>query len=357
MWTLDLTLLLTFGLLLFVGLKSHWTARLLALLLLSPVLRYGMAIFGFPIRLTLSDWAGQLLRLAGLNVQAVGNSLINNGVEMAVDQACIGLQLTGTSLLVAIGWLVWAERQAQKRMPLPWVLIYGAIAFGLTVFCNLFRIILLVVFHIAPADPLHELVGLVCVAVYAWLPMLALARLSVERLGRADWPVSGQPFRLAGGLGVAVLSLGIWLSWLTGRPATVSMVPNQRAGYNCRTLANGYLQYNRPGLLIYEKPLSDWWSAEHSPMACWTGSGYEIRRIRETQLGNRPVYAGELYRNGQVFYTAWWFSNGHYQTTNQLDFRWRMAQTMGQPNAPGWRLVNITAGSWAGLEKQCKEWR
>lgn len=356
MWTLDLTLLLTIGLLLFVGLKSHWTARLLVLLMLSPVLRYGTTLFGFPIRLALSDWAGQLLRLAGLDVQTVGNTLAYNGVEMAVDPACMGLQLTGASLLVAIGWLVWAERQAQKRVPMGWVLVYGGIAFGLTVLCNLFRIILLVVFHIAPADPLHEIMGLVCVAVYTWLPMLALARQFVKRLGRAGWSISTHTFRLAGGLGVFLLSLGIGVGWLTSLPATVSMAQQHRSGFACRQVNNGYLQYSRPGVLIYEKRLTDWWSAEHSPTACWTGSGYALRRVRKTRLGNHPAYVAELSRNGQTLYTAWWISNGPYQTTGQFDFRWRMAKTMGQSDAPVFRLVNVTAGSWGELKKQCGAW-
>lgn len=356
MWTLDLTLLLTIGLLLYVGMRSHWTARLLALLLLSPVLRYGMTLFGFPIRLTLSTWAGELLRLARFGVKTVGNSLIYNGVEMAVDPACMGLQLTGASLLVAVGWIVWSERQAHKRVPLVWVLVYGLVAFGLTVLCNLFRIILLVLFHIAPTDPLHEGVGLVCVAVYAWLPLLVLARRLVKQFGQTDWPVSTQTSRLAGGMGVTLLSLGIWISWLTGRPTTIPPVQNEHAGYECKVLANGYLQCSRPGVLMYEKPLPDWWSAEHSPTACWTGSGYELRRIREIR-GNRPAYVAELHRNGQTLYTAWWFSNGRYQTTSQVDFRWRMAQASLHAGTPVFRLVNITAGSWTELAERCKEWQ
>src|SRR5205823_6553065 len=100
----------------------------------------------------------------------------------------------------------------------------------------------------------------------------------------------------------------------------------------------------------------DWWSADHSPTTCWTGSGYELRRVRETSMGNRPAYVAELHKNGQRLYTAWWFSNGRYQTTSQIDFRWRMAQATWQANARVFRLVNVTAGSRAELEARCKEW-
>lgn len=356
MWTLDLTILLTIGLLFFVGLRSHWTSRLLVLLLLSPVLRYVSTLFGFSIRLTLSAWAGTLLRLADFDVVVLGNELIYNGFNMAVDPACMGLQLTGTSLLVAIGWLVWAERQAQKRLPVVGVIGYGIVAFGLTMGCNLFRIMLLVLFHVAPNDPLHEITGLLCVAVYVWLPLVWLSRTLVGRYGRPDELVAEQRFRLSGGIGLLLLSLGMAVSWLTGRPVRASATLVPKAGYQAKLVANGYVQYSRPGVLIYEKPLPDWWSAEHSPTACWVGSGYTLRRIRETLLGGHLAYVATLHRNGQTLYTAWWFSNGHYQTIRQLDFRWRMAQQTGQANAPVFRLVNITALSWAELRKRSAEW-
>lgn len=348
-------LFLTLALLLFAGVRSHWTGRLLGLLLLSPMLRYGLAIFGFTIRLRLSEWAGILLRTGGFDVQTEGNVLVRQipgtgPVEMAVDPACMGLHMTGLSVVVAVFWLMWHERRVNSRVSIGWVLVYAAVAFGLTILCNLVRIMLLVAFGLGPDSPLHELVGLVCVVAYAWLPAWWLARFTVVRFGKVS--VEKQAFLGADkwvsvALGMAVLALGVGLMAFTARPNSADQITKQETvsaftqqGFTIRKITkDGFYQLTKPGLLLYLKPLPDWWSAEHSPAVCWRGGGYELRRVREQQIAGKPVYTAELYhKNRPSLYTVWWFTNGTYQTIGQLDFRWRMAR-----GEKGFSLVNITA--------------
>lgn len=349
---MDSTLIITLGLLLFAGIRSHWTGRLLVLLLLSPVLRYGLAIFGFTIRLSLSNWAGMLLRFGGLDVQTEGNVLVRQvpgigPVEMAVDPACMGLHMTGLSVLVAVFWLMWHERQHTRRVSVGPLLAYGAVAFGLTILCNLIRIVVLVAFGLGPESPLHEGVGLVCVVVYAWLPAWWLARFTVNRFGQVV--AENQAVRLGGsvGWGVATLTVGAGLMAFTARPAPTDnrtqqplVQPFINQNFTIRTTTrDGFYQLTKPGLLLYLKPLPDWWSAEHSPAVCWRGGGYELRRVRVQPVGNKSVYTAQLkHKNRPTLYTAWWFTNGTNQTLGQLDFRWRMAR-----GEPGFALVNITA--------------
>ncbi len=348
---MDSTLILTLGLLLFAGIRSHWTGRLLVLLLLSPVLRYGLAIFGFTIRLSLSEWAGRLLRFGGFDVQTQGNVLVRQvpgvgPVEMAVDPACMGLHMTGLSVLVAVFWLMWHERQTTRRVPVGLVLAYGAVAFGLTVLCNLVRIVVLVAFGLGPDSPLHEGVGLVCVVAYAWLPAWWLARFAVSRFGQVVAKNQAGRFSGSVGWGLATLAVGAGLMAFTAQPtgsqtpqsATVTAFVEQ--GFAVRKITkDGFYQLTKPGLLVYLKPLPDWWSAEHSPAVCWRGGGYELRHVREQRVGNKSVYTAELtHENRPTLYTAWWFTNGTHQTIGQVDFRWRMAR-----GEPGFALVNITA--------------
>ncbi len=348
---MDSTLLLTLALLLFAGVRSHWTGRLLVLLLLSPVLRYGLAIFGFTIRLCLSDWAGSLLRLGGLDVQTEGNVLVRQvpgvgPVEMAVDPACMGLHLTGLSVLVAVFWLMWHEPQARCRVPVSWVLAYGTVAFGLTILCNLVRIVLLVAFGLGPDSPLHESVGLVCVVVYAWFPAWWLARLTVNRVGRALPEEQAVWAGWGVGWGLATLGLGAMLMAFTARPNTQQPTRSEmvnaftKQDYVVRKITkDGFYQLTKPGLLLYVKPLPDWWSAEHSPAVCWRGGGYELRRVREQRVNGKVIYTADLHhKNRPTLHTAWWFANGSYQTIGQIDFRWLMVR-----GEPGFALVNITA--------------
>jgi exosortase N len=359
----DLTTLLAGALLVFtawpghpgsgVGWAGRWPNRLVALLLLSPGLRYISTLFTFPIRLQLSAWAGNLLRLAGMNVKTEGNVLVRTDssgvpVDMAVDPACMGLQLTGVSLLLALFLLIWQEKQARKAVQLVWVAGYGVVTFGLTILCNLFRIVLLVAVEAMPGTWAHELIGLVCVAAYAWLPTWGLARWLVRYAGRATVaPAKRTGWSLSWGIGLLASGLGIMA--FAAQPTTPTTNPSflvlnwNRYGiptdaiYRKTILANGFVQLTKPGVLIYLKPQPDWFSADHSPTACWRGSGYELRRVRETVLNGHASYVGELHKRGHVLHTAWWFTNGTTTTISQLTMRTQMLR-----GDTGFVLVNVT---------------
>lgn len=369
MLTLDATTLLSVSLLLFAGWpgssdRSRWLGRLLVLVLLSPGLRYVSALFSFPIRLQLSKWSGCLLRLAGFSVQTEGNILLKNGIEMAVDPACMGLQLTGVSLLLGLFFLIWQERQRQKSLPFGWVIAYGVFGFGLTVLCNLFRIMLLVAFGSLPGTGAHEGIGLVCVAIYAWIPSWCMARWLLLRFGNAlpvqksTVPKQGLARQWQPIWGTVLLVLGVGVLVMASRPTKPAINLFQRAhilplgwrtyGNGCfgKTLPNGIIQLAKPGVLIYLKPQPDWFSADHNPLTCWRGSGYELRRVRETILDGHPAYVGELRKHGKSVYSAWWFSNGHITTISQLTLRQQML--WGEHD---FFLVNITVDKpMAGME-------
>ncbi|MFD2570746.1 exosortase N [Spirosoma soli] len=341
MLSIDLTTWLTVGLLVFAGRRSPWTGRLVVLLLLSPGLRYVSALFTFPIRLTLSNWAGAFLRTAGLQVSVDGNVLVRSGQEMAVDPACMGLQMTGTSLLVALFLLIWAEKQLQKQVPISWAIAYGLTAFGLTILCNLFRIIILVAFGILPGTWAHEAVGLLCVAVYAWLPASGLATFLVTQFGRRQEIVTHPIWSMRWSL--LTLAAGFGLMAYTARPTKPMTDPCSLkyqygyASFLCKPLPNGFVQLSKPNILVYLKPLPDWYSLEHNPAVCWRGSGYELGRVRETVLDGHPAYVGELRKSGKTLQTAWWFSNGQHTMVSQLEVRTRMLR--GEAN---FSLVNVT---------------
>lgn len=360
MLSLDVTTLLSVSLLLFAGWpgnpgRSRWTGRLLVLILLSPGLRYFSALFSFPIRLQLSSWSGYLLRLAGFSVQTEGNVLLKDGVEMAVDPACMGLQLTGVSLLLGLFFLIWQERQAQKSISFGWVVSYAVFVFGLTVLCNLFRIMLLVTFGSLPGTAAHEGIGLACVAVYAWLPAWLMAHWLFNRFGNSlpgeptTTPKQGFDWGRQPIWGIVVLVFGVGILVMTSQSNDPAVNLCQRmqslpigwqkygADCSCKTLSNGIVQVSKPGTLIYLKPQPDWFSADHSPMTCWRGSGYELQRVRETTLDGHPAYVGELSRKGKLLYSAWWFSNGKTTTVSQLTLRKEMLL-----NEADFFLVNVT---------------
>ncbi|GAB3940419.1 hypothetical protein GCM10028805_02170 [Spirosoma harenae] len=361
---IDLTTFLSMALLLYAWWpgyagRNRWTGRLVSLVLLSPVLRYLSALFTFPIRLQLSAGAGYLLRLFGIPVHVEGNVISRimssaNPVDMAVDPACMGLQLTGVSLLVGLFSLIWQERLQRKKLPMPWIIAFESIVFGLTILCNLFRIVLLVLFGAMPETLTHELIGLACVFVYTWVPAWGLAILFIRRLGQPELtnPSTGTMTKMvqSAGWGLGVILIGISVRAFAALPeksaSDLSIIlkkndrtwANYRLGCTSDMLPNGFIKLVKPGLLLYIKPQLDWFSADHSPVVCWKGSGYELKRIQETTLDGHPTYVGELHKKGRVLYTAWWFSNGACATISQLTMRKKIIQ-----GETGFALINITS--------------
>ena len=209
----------------------------------------------------------------------------------------------------------------------------------------------------------HEVLGLVCVGVYAWLPSWALARWLVFRFGRpAERRVQEKSTVafvkrsiLSVSWGAGMLALGLAIRAYaahneksTGNLCDTLALPKYGiptgVGYTCQTLTNGFLQLTKPGILVYLKPQPDWFSADHSPLTCWRGSGYELREIRETMLNGHAVYVGELRKKGQTLYTAWWFSNGNTTTISQLTMRGQLIR-----GETGFVLVNVTTSTKALL--------
>ncbi|XWW46520.1 exosortase N [Fibrella sp. USSR17] len=351
----DLLIVLTVALTAFVlwpGQPNRvtWLLRLGTLMALSPLLRYVESVFGFAVRLRLSDWAGQLLRTVGMPVQSEGNLLILRGQEMAVDPACMGLRMTGLTLLLAIFWLLAYERRQVRSLATGWVIGYGSVALSLTIGSNLVRIVLLVMFGLGPEHPLHSLVGLLCVLIYAWLPLRVLARWLVGSYGVAE-----REYGLAGTIGwrygLLVLLLGL-IGCAFIRPVEEQYRVNDRTGYVRKGTLYGFTQYSCPGQLIYVKPLPDWYSAEHSPAVCWTGQGYTLRQVREVIIAGQRVYVGELRKNHQTLQTAWWFTNGRHQSISQMDVRSRILR-----GEPGFALVNVTVPNATTLPTAVKAWQ
>lgn len=353
----DLLTLLTFSLLLFAGWpgqpnRAAWLVRLLSLLTLSPWLRYVDAVFGFAVRLRLSQWAGLLLQAMGTPVQVDGNLLVLRGQEMTVDPACMGLRMTGLTLLLAVFWLLAYERRQRRSLSLGWVLTYGSVALGLTVLANLVRIVLLVLFGLVPSHPLHEVVGLVCVLVYAWLPLWLLARWLISQYATAEQPAAlSTGWQLARRSGWSIGLLGL-LGFAFMRPASQVYATTERPGYVQHSTLFGFVQYSRSGELVYVKPLPDWYSAEHSPAICWKGQGYTLGRVHEVVLAGQPVYAGELTKGRQTLHTAWWFTNGQHRSIGQVDVRTRMLR-----GEPGFALINVTVAEASALPAAVRAWR
>lgn len=330
---------------------------LLAMGLMAPICDYVARIFTFPIRLQLTHWAAGLLQGIGLPAVAEGNTILYQGNEFAVDAACMGLGMMVTSMLC--GLMVLGVYQKKYGLVLSFsrvCLLLGGVAV-LNVVSNLFRMLLLVIFAVLPDNPLHDITGILCMALYVLAPLVWLCPLIVKRFGR---PVKTAPAKEETHMHMVALShiclaACIFLvAYKTKLPGAGDPAPAglpSIAGYTLQQLDNQVVKAENAQALVYLKSVGGFYRTDHNPTICWQGSGFEFRQVKVEMLGGKNVYTATLQKGEERLYTAWWYDNGKVQTISQWEWRWDTLR-----NRQPYTLVNVTAGSAATLRAEVTRW-
>ncbi|RYY96434.1 MAG: hypothetical protein EOO11_13495 [Chitinophagaceae bacterium] len=189
---LGLSLLLPVRTLLFYGAGAvlacgagllGYRSRLLTLwnwVLISPMFAYLANAFSFPIRMQLASCCGKLLSAVAVPVAISGNVIEDSRGRFSIDPGCMGLNMLTASLLLGVLLLGYFERRSGRGISVRGLALYITVLLLLNVLSNLVRILVLVWCVWLPGTLLHELTGLVCLALYVGLPALWLARRLVQ---------------------------------------------------------------------------------------------------------------------------------------------------------------------------------
>ncbi|PVY43137.1 exosortase N [Pontibacter virosus] len=315
---------------------------LLLLLVASPIFQYVANIISFPLRMQLTNWAVAALQAMGTEAEAAGNLILVNGEEFAVDPACAGLSMLSLTFILAVFLLARLQHSRQLVWPV-WLLgLLLGIMLVLNLVSNLLRILLLVWFRVLPDNPMHDVLGLICLALYALAPFYILSQFLHRCLGNAIPAKENEPtVSLRGSLLLNYLLLLMLIGTGAGIKSENKLMATlaipQLPGFEQQLMPNGVTKYSNTETLVYLKPVQAFYSTEHHPLICWEGSGYKFRRVQQLQVGNRTIYVGELEKGSEKLYTAWWMDNGQHQTIEQWDWRWRMLK--GEEK---FSLVNVT---------------
>lgn len=326
------------------------TVVVFLLAFMSPVFLQLTTIIGFSFRLFLSEWAGAILRWFGLPIIVQGNLIKINGFDFAVDEACMGLHMLVISMLGGVIILVNQYRSG-KRLALGETCIFFLIVFVFTLFSNLLRIIVLVLFRVLPENPMHEIIGLLCMAGYVLIPTYYLSRRMVNRFGNEaeerilqtrlirskQWLISCIAFTL--------LIIGLTFDSYKSE-SKLGHVKVETHSMKEEKLAGGITKLVSNELLVYIKPIPEFFTGEHTPLMCWKGSGYDFKSIQKQRVEEREIYTGLLARNQEILHTAWWYSDGEMETIDQFTWRGRMLT-----NNRKFCLVNVTAPTEALLQQ------
>ncbi len=346
----------------FWGRQPLWLWSVICVVI-SPLFRYLTEVFSFPIRLQISQGAGWILTQIGYPIQVVGNTLTWQGADFNVDPACMGLHLLGFSYLAAVFLIGQEAKKSRRFFSTGWILALLIAVFGLNIFANLVRIVALVLGGWQPKHPMHEMIGLISILVYVWLPLGIIIRF-LHRRRTVNHLVSVNKiplfniknhclFKFKKQHILYFLAIG-GVAYICFMPVSSNAVayPDTLlpAGYEQSFLPKGIRQLRNAHSLIYLKSIPAFYSVEHSPYICWRGSGYGLQEIREVSVGDKQIYKACLTKDKQRLYTAWWFSDGKQHTNSQLAFRWQMLR-----HGRRFHLINVTVSQEKDLEQTIKQ--
>ncbi len=332
---------------------------LLIMAVISPLFNYIFTVFTFPIKLQLSQAAAFLLSFVNRDVQAVGNIIRISDTDFSVDDACMGMSMTGIGALIGVSLLFYYKQLTKTKISIVRTVLFTVFLLLCLLVTNILRIVLLTQFRFLPGTVMHEVTGIICFIVYFLLPALALVKWTLKKpqltslnpdVGREKDKshVTGKTNRRTVKYqwvvyGMLLLCFCIAINNVNSKTASDKIIPGnipELTGYNVSWVSKDILQLHAHGSLIYIKGIANFYNSEHSPYICWQGSGYIFKNIKKEYIGGIETYAGELQQGDQQLYTAWWFDNGGYQTIGQLDWRWRMLN--GEQK---FAIVNISATS------------
>lgn len=323
----------------------------------APLFHQVSVILGFPIRLKLSEWAGAMILAAGKNIKVEGNMMTMDGNAFTVDDACMGLSMLSTSLLMGVAAMAHQYRVTGLRVNFSQLFVFFSAVFVLNMASNLLRIVILVLFHILPDNPMHEIVGILCLVLYVVVPLYFLSKMGISRYGRScdnitseAMPVRTFPKIVLAALAIMVVVTGMHINDRRSSPHEMTHVTAELPGTTIEKMDEGITKLYNEEILVYLKPIPEFFTSEHTPLLCWKGSGFEFQSVRKTMAAGHEIYIGRLEKPGEVLFTAWWYNNGNITTVEQWD--WRVRMLRGETR---FCLVNVTAKDESLLMSRVEE--
>ncbi|MCB0852314.1 MAG: archaeosortase/exosortase family protein, partial [Bacteroidetes bacterium] len=231
-----------------------------AVILITPAVTYVFDIFGFPIRLKLTQIAVGVLNLFGSEALAQGNFILIDGKEYSVDAVCMGLNMVVTGLIISLLLIVFWEKRQKRILPRMLILFTLVLTFGLVIIANLFRIVALVITGFPPDSFGHELIGLGSLGLVVVLPLWFLIEQVVSRKGQQA--IQKEPKTLHHGwkfgLPVVLMMILIWVradiqsqkKW----PQDKRYEQIQLPGFQKEMLPLNIMRFTRRNVLVYLKP-------------------------------------------------------------------------------------------------------
>lgn len=319
-----------------------------------PMFIFGLIMIGTPIRLELSNLAGEILTTFDKNLLVKGNLITYKGEQFLVDVACAGLKMTEYSFFIGIGYLYFYKKEYNKKLSLLIELTILSRIFILNLFSNFFRILILIIFKLPPENIMHDVVGIICWVIYVIVPTHFILAYVIKKNGKSQTDqLEYKPYYKFHFTSIIILLLSIYKIYSFNIHKDFVIQNEQKfykKGYSYQKLNDGILQLKNEKALIYIKPIDTFKSSEHTPNICWTGSSYEFKQFYESKINGQTLYIGTLEKNNQTLYTAWWYQLNSKNTVSQWEWRLNMLFNNSTCN-----LINVTVSDKKLLINEVKK--
>ncbi len=332
------------------------------LFIASPLASYLFQVFGFNIRLWLTKSAVWVLKPFFEGIQFSGNLILFGQNTYKVAPECMGMNLFSIGLLFALLIISHREKKIHKVANYIHIFLMLFVAVFLNIFSNFMRIIGIVLFDLQIDSIEHELFGLLSFFIYFLLPFYFFVH--------AFFRISFLNFKNISGIKrtisiftkkvlvknlifsfILLLFLGILNFYRDSfRGSTLANFNDNIRIENLKKqlVSDNVLQFSNDNLLIYIKPPVNFYAADHTPLICWKGSGYNFSKEEIIQIKNIKFYYSVLKtEKNENLFTAWWYDNGNDKTISQLYWRWKML--LGEKP---YYLINVTSTNREDLIKQ-----
>ncbi len=311
--------------------------------LISPIFHYLLNVFSFPIRLKITAIATNILGFAIEGVTVSGNIISLKGNAYEVETACLGLNMLVTGAILSLAILAFNNHKLQRKISNAkfgiWVLIAAVLLIG----SNLFRIILLVLFNIAPEQISHDFIGLLALGFYVLLPLWFITPKLIT--GQA-YTKNDDPKTLKMGFAaIPLLSAMILMagaqkfeSYKNEVQNLVYHLPNGLIEYEPSQPYADVFKFKNEASVIFYKPCKSYYNSTHTPTICWRGSGLKLKNETLTHINGKTILTAVLQNDSLQLHTAWWYQSDQNITIDQME--WRMDVLK---NKSRYTLVNVSA--------------
>jgi len=300
---------------------------LFLVIIVSPVAIFLSEVVGFEIRLWLTKISATILQFVNSDYSYSGNIILIGKNEFYVDSECMGLKMVLLALFISLIFITYQQQRKKGQMNVFFILLSLCLSYTLVIVSNLARIILITIFQSPPDTFSHEVIGIICFIVYVVVPLwFIIKRLPVKVTEKTD-TIGSPPNGFVFASFVIILLSFFALYHFTNLGVKNNDTPDTPAldhvfdGYSCSLEEHNVLKMTNENYLIYIKPAASFYSADHSPIICWKGSGYKVMKEQIISTSGNKVYYSELKKDKDILYSTWWYDCGTDKTISQ--YKWR----------------------------------